>query len=96
MSNFREPTGQITTVGKYGSGQLSERREQKLSCFGVSWVLQLLSSYKDGRAIAYPLHFFNKGLMSGKICKIQNEDRNFTAPKVEKTHVQVFIYKLET
>lgn len=86
MSNFRESRGQITTVVKFGSGR----------CFGVSWVLQLLSRYTDGRATAYPLHFFNKGLMSGKICKIQNEDRNFIAPKVEKTHVQVFIYKLVT
>lgn len=85
----KESSEQVTTVGNVGSGQSSERREQKLSSFSVSRVLQLLSSYADGSTIAYSFHFFKKGLMSAKICKIQNGDRNFIPPKVEKTHVHV-------
>lgn len=34
--------------------------------------------------------------MPYKIRKIHNEDRNFIPPKVEKTHVHVFIYELVT
>lgn len=36
MYNFKESSEQVTTVEKFGSGHLSEKREQKLSCFGVS------------------------------------------------------------
>lgn len=36
MCNFKESLEQVTTIGKFGSGQLSERREQKLNSFGVS------------------------------------------------------------
>lgn len=28
MHNFKESSEQVTTVGKFGSGQFSERREQ--------------------------------------------------------------------